>query len=89
MASDISFIIQAVDKFSPIAKKINAAMNKVTQATKRSTVAFKKMSKAMDKVGKTAGRVGREMRNKLTLPIVAGVGVNLKVCGDFEAGITK
>jgi TP901 family phage tail tape measure protein len=63
-------------------------MKGMTQGAKKSAAAFKKISKSMDKVGKTAGRVGREMRNKLTLPIVAGIGLSLKAFGDLEAGIT-
>ncbi len=47
MASDISFIIQAIDKFSAVAKKIKSSMQGMDRAALKNAGSFKGISQAM------------------------------------------
>jgi len=54
MATDISFIIQAIDKFSAVAKRIKVSMDAMNKSALKSNASFKKMSNSMKTAAQSA-----------------------------------
>lgn len=90
MAFNISYVFQAVDRFSGINGNIRRsiqstsnAFRDLTNSANRAGDAFKQSYDKMRKVGD----VGRELRNKVTLPVTVAAGVGIKVLADYETAL--
>lgn len=77
MSSTVSYIIQAVDRFTPVAKKISRSLDKVKDR-------INKASKSMRNFGKSMQRVGAGLSLKVSAPII-GIGLlAVKAAADIE-----
>jgi hypothetical protein len=75
MASNFSiqYIYELIDKFSPVAQKINQNVKGIESGVKQAAVTTELLSKKLNKLGEGFEKTGRKMSMYLTLPIV-GLG---------------
>ncbi len=91
MAFSVSYIIKAVDKFSPAAKKIARANRKMVLSLKKAAISAKKFGQSLDITRKKMRRFGaqgmRYARNAaltLGLPFIALSAASIKAASDME-----
>lgn len=77
MAFNISYVYQATDKFSTVAKKIQKQSDKITAKIRRS-------SESMKSFGRSISAVGKSMILSVTTPILAVAGFALKASANIE-----
>lgn len=84
MAFNISYIYQAVDKFTPVANKIKRATAGISKKITVSTAKLKKFGQTIRSVGSKAKTFGRNLALKLTAPIAVFSGFALKASANME-----
>ncbi len=77
MSFNISYIFEAIDRFSPTVAKINSALNRMRSKIKSVTSSASKMEKKFTKMGKT-------LSLKLTAPLMLFATYAIKQAADFE-----
>ncbi|KKM67869.1 hypothetical protein LCGC14_1466770 [marine sediment metagenome] len=77
MSFNISYIFEAIDRFSPTIAKINSALTKVQAKISSVNASFKK-------VGQNLTKIGRSLSLKVTAPLVAFAAYTIKQAADFE-----
>jgi len=86
MAFNISYIYQAIDKFTPIANRIN---NSVERTQKK----FKRLKDQMDRTNRIMGRFGNTLNSVKSRLIGLGTAmagaVGVKALVDFDAAMSK
>ncbi len=78
MANRVTFIFEAIDRYSAVARKISSLTHKMRRKFQNITISIIRFSRKLKeaghelvKIGRKMGNVGRELSAKLTLPILA------------------
>jgi TP901 family phage tail tape measure protein len=77
MAFDQSYIIKAIDQYTPVLKKINTQLTKFDEKARKTNVNFAK-------IGQKVSKLGRGISMKLGAPIVAFGTLAIKTAFDFQ-----
>ncbi len=77
MAFDISYIFQAIDKFSPVLSKIDSSLSSFRSKIKSANESIRNVSESTE-------RLGRTLSLRLSAPLVAGSVYALKQAADFQ-----
>jgi len=91
MAFSVGYIIKAVDKFSPVAKKISRANRKMAISLKKASRSAKKFGQSLDitrkkmrKFSMQGARYARNAALTLGLPFIALSAASIKAASDME-----
>lgn len=79
---NIAYTFRAIDNFSNVMRKINSSIKANEQNIRRAGQRLKTF-------GKSATRVGKDLRNKVTLPILAAGTGMVMAASKFEKGISN
>lgn len=86
MAFNISYVYHAIDKFTPVANKIN-------RSVERTRTKFRRLKKQMDKTSKSSSQFGNAMGSVRSRVLALGAaltaGVGVKALVDFGAAMSK
>jgi len=77
MAFDVSWIFEAQDAFTPVAKKIQGSVVSLEKS-------MQKLGKQTIKIGKQTSRIGRGMTTHISAPLGILGGLSLDVAAKFE-----
>jgi tape measure domain-containing protein len=77
MAFNISYVYQAVDKFTPVANKVKRSVDSIKQRFNRAGISVKKF-------GKNLQGLGRNMALKVTAPLALLGGLALRASANME-----
>lgn len=77
MAFNVSYVFEAIDKFSGIGSRIKSKVDQISTS-------FNKMRKKIKAAGKTLDKVGKNLSLKVTAPLIALAGFSLKAAADIE-----
>lgn len=84
MAFSISYIFQAIDKFSGVGRKMQDTMDKLKQSIDRTSVSTDKFSEKLKRLGNSTYRFGRVGLLRLTLPMVTFGSLAVKQAANIE-----
>lgn len=74
---NISYVYQAIDKFTPVVKKIQGEAESFRKR-------MEKTQKALDTTSQSLDRFGKSWSMKVTLPLIAAGGASLFAAGKFQ-----
>lgn len=89
MAFNISYVLQAVDKFSGPARKISRSMQKTSSSAQRLSRNMALLSRVSKRVGQNMQDAGNKITSKFSLPAAAGMTGVIASFSTFEKGLTN
>lgn len=90
MASNsIQYIFEIIDKYTPSLRRINDQTAKFKQNIKKANASLLKLRDRLKRAGDQAGKFGRKLTTRLTLPLVAGGALLIKLASDAEETASK
>jgi len=87
--NSIQYIVELIDKYSPVLNKINEDMKKFKKQQEEASFSIKKLSDNLEKSGKSMIGLGKKFSLRLTTPILALGGNALRLWNEEAQAIEQ